>query len=161
ERQGRAGRRSRRSQAHVHGRGVDLARSAVVPHPDVPLQPRAVDLAHPGAHRNNAARLAAAQALRVPGRAEGMTRFIAMVLLALGIVAGAHAAGSGSITGNVIANPLTVSLTLSSSSTSVGGSLSATATVLNRGGAPVAGGQVVLTADPNLFVSGGEARPIA
>lgn len=90
-----------------------------------------------------------------------MTRILATVLLALGLVAGAHAAGSGSITGTVVAvNPLTVSLTLSPSSTFVGGSLSATATIVNTGGAPVAGVTLVLVADPNLAVSGGDTRPI-
>jgi hypothetical protein len=89
-----------------------------------------------------------------------MTRVVATVLLALGIVAGAHAAGSGSINGSVRVNPLTVSLTLSATSTSVGGAISATATVVNGGGAPIANGAVVLAADPNLFVSGGETRPI-
>jgi hypothetical protein len=88
-----------------------------------------------------------------------MTRILGTVLLALALVAGAHAAGSGSITGSVLVNPLTVSLALSSPSTSVGGSVSAAATVLNSGGAPAANVVVVLTADPNLTVSGGETRP--
>ena len=90
-----------------------------------------------------------------------MTRVVATVLLALGLVAGAHAAGSGSITGTVVAvSPLTVSLTLSPASTSVGGSVSATATVVNTGGAPIADVAVVLIADPNLTVSGGDTRPL-
>jgi hypothetical protein len=88
-----------------------------------------------------------------------MTRLGATILLALGIVAGAHAAGSGSITGTVRVNPLRVSLTLSATSTSVGGAVSATATVVNGGGAPIASGSVALVADPNLAVSGGETRP--
>jgi hypothetical protein len=89
-----------------------------------------------------------------------MTRLAATVLLALGIVAGAHAAGSGSLTGSVRVNPLGVSLTLSATSTSVGGAVSATVTVVNGGSAAIANGTVVLVADPNLAVSGGETRPI-
>jgi hypothetical protein len=89
-----------------------------------------------------------------------MTRFAAAVLLALGLVTGAHAAGSGSVTGSVFVNPLRVSLTLSATSTSVGGAISASATVVNAGGAPIANGAVVLVADSGLFVSGGETRPI-
>jgi len=85
-----------------------------------------------------------------------MTRFVVAVLLALGLVAGANAAGNGSISGTVFAgNPLTVSLTLSAPFTSVGGSVTASATVLNRGSAPVANVVVVLTADPNLTIAGG------
>jgi hypothetical protein len=89
-----------------------------------------------------------------------MIRLAAAVLLALGLVAGAHAAGSGSITGSVVVNPLRVTLTLSATSTSVGGSVTATGTVANGGGAPISNGAVVLVADPNLAVSGGETRPI-
>ena len=90
-----------------------------------------------------------------------MTRFLATVLVALGIVAGAHAAGSGSITGRVTVaalNPLTVSLTLSTPSASVGGSVTATATVVNSSSAPINNVTVALTADPNLAVVGGETR---
>ncbi|MFY9578674.1 MAG: hypothetical protein WAQ33_05065 [Gaiellaceae bacterium] len=92
-----------------------------------------------------------------------MTRILATVLVALAVVTGAHAAGSGSITGSVTVapvDPLTVTLTLSSPSTSVGGSVSAAATVRNSGGAPLANVVVVLTADPNLTVAGGETRPL-
>jgi hypothetical protein len=89
-----------------------------------------------------------------------MIRLAAAVLLALGLVAGAHAAGTGSITGSVVVNPLRVTLTLSATSMSVGGSVSATGTVVNAGGAPISNGAVVLVADPNLAVSGGETRPI-
>ena len=92
-----------------------------------------------------------------------MTRILGTMLVALGLVAGAHAAGSGSVTGSVTVaplNPLTVSLTLSSSSTSVGGSITANATVLNSGGSPVTDVEVVFTADPNLTVLGGETRPL-
>jgi hypothetical protein len=85
-----------------------------------------------------------------------MTRFVVAVLLALGLVAGANAAGNGSISGTVFAgNPLSVSLTLSTPFTSVGGSVTASATVLNRGSAPVANVVVVLSADPNLTIAGG------
>jgi hypothetical protein len=85
-----------------------------------------------------------------------MTRLVATVLLALGIVTGAHAAGSGSINGTVVAvNPLTVSLTLSSPFTSVGGSVIASAMVSNPGSAPVANVVVTLAADPNLTIAGG------
>jgi hypothetical protein len=90
-----------------------------------------------------------------------MRRILASVLLALGVVAGAHAAGSGSITGNVLVNPLTVSLTLSSPSTVVGSSVSATARVVNGGGASVANVSVVLAADVQLAVAGGDTRTIA
>jgi hypothetical protein len=89
-----------------------------------------------------------------------MTRVLGTVLLALGLVAGAHGAGSGSVTGRVLVNPVTVSLTLSSASTFVGGSVTATATVVNSGGAPVTDVAVVLAADANLAVSGGDTRPI-
>ena len=89
-----------------------------------------------------------------------MTRILGTVLLALGLVAGAHGAGSGSVTGRVLVNPLTVSLTLSSASTSVGGSITANATVLNSGGSPVTDVAVVFAADPNLTVLGGETRPL-
>jgi hypothetical protein len=89
-----------------------------------------------------------------------MTRFVATVLLGLGLVTGAYAAGSGSVTGSVFVNPLRVSLTLSAPSTSVGGAISASATVVNGGAAPIANGAVVLVANSGLFVSGGETRPI-
>ena len=88
-----------------------------------------------------------------------MTRFVAAVLLALGVVAGAHAAGSGSITGSVLVNPLTVSFALSSGSSAVGSPVSATATVRNSGPAPVSV-TVTLTADVNLAVAGGATRTI-
>jgi hypothetical protein len=85
-----------------------------------------------------------------------MTRFVATVFLALALAAGAHAAGSGSITGSVVAvNPLTVSLTLSPPFTSVAGSVTASATVFNPSSAPVANVVVVLSADPNLAITGG------
>jgi len=85
-----------------------------------------------------------------------MTRLAATVLLALGLVAGANAAGNGSISGTVFAgNPLSVSMTLSAPFTSVGGSVTASAIVLNRGSAPVANVVVVLSADPNLTIAGG------
>ena len=88
-----------------------------------------------------------------------MTRLVAAVLLALGVVAGAHAAGSGSITGSVFVNPLTVSLAVSPGSSAVGGSVSATATVRNSGPAPLSA-TVTLTADVNLAVAGGATRTI-
>jgi len=89
-----------------------------------------------------------------------MTRILGTALLALGLVAGAHGAGSGSVTGRVLVNPLTVSLLLSPASSSVGGSVTATATVLNSGGAAVTDVAVALAADPNLTIMGGETRPL-
>jgi hypothetical protein len=88
-----------------------------------------------------------------------MTRILATVLLALGLVAGAHAAGSGSINGSVLVNPLTVSLALSAGSSAVGSPVSATATARNSGPAPLSV-TVMLTADVNLAVAGGATRTI-
>jgi hypothetical protein len=88
-----------------------------------------------------------------------MTRFVATVLLALGVVAGAHAAGSGSINGSVLVNPLTVSLALSSGSSAVGSPVTATATARNSGPAALSV-IVTLAADVNLAVAGGVTRTI-
>ena len=88
-----------------------------------------------------------------------MTRILATVLLALGLVAGAHGAGSGSVTGSVLVNPLTVSLGLSSGSFAVGSPVTATATARNAGPVPLSV-TVTLTADVNLAVAGGVTRTI-
>jgi hypothetical protein len=88
-----------------------------------------------------------------------MTRILAAVLLALGLVAGAHGAGSGSVTGSVLVNPLTVSLALSSGSFAVGSPVTATATTHNAGPVPLSV-TVTLTADVNLAVAGGVTRTI-
>jgi hypothetical protein len=89
-----------------------------------------------------------------------MTRIFGIVLVALVLVGGANAAGSGSVVGSVLANPLRISLTLSSSTTAVGGAVSATATVFNVGGTSVNNVAVVLTGDVNVAVAGGDTRTI-
>jgi hypothetical protein len=91
-----------------------------------------------------------------------MTRLAATILLALALVTGAQAAGSGSITGTVVAaSPLTVSLTLSPPFTSVGGAVTASATVFNPASAPVANVVVTLAADPHLWIAdGSETRTL-
>ena len=88
-----------------------------------------------------------------------MTRILATVLLALGLVAGAHGAGSGSVTGSVLVNPLTVTLALSSGSFAVGSPVTATATAHNAGPVPLSV-IVTLTADVNLAAAGGVTRTI-
>jgi hypothetical protein len=91
-----------------------------------------------------------------------MTRILGVLLLALGLVGGAHGADGGSITGSVavLSSPLTVTLTLSPPLTSVGGFVSATATVVNAGSAPVSNVTVVLGGDANVAISLGDTRSI-
>jgi hypothetical protein len=88
-----------------------------------------------------------------------MTRILGVVLLAFGLVAGAHAAGSGSVNGSVLVNPLAVSLALSSGSSTVGSPVTATATARNAGPVPLSV-TVTLTADVNLAVADGVTRTI-
>lgn len=90
-----------------------------------------------------------------------MTRVLATVLLALGLVAGARGAGGGVVSGRVVANPLSVSLAFAASTTAVGSPVSATATVRNAGAAALANVTVALTGDVNLAVAGGDTRTIA
>jgi hypothetical protein len=89
-----------------------------------------------------------------------MKNSLAAVLLGLGIVTGAHAAGSGSITGAVVPNPLKVSLALSSSNAVVGTQITAVVTVQNLGVAPLSNVTVTLNGDPNIAIAGGDTRTL-
>jgi hypothetical protein len=90
-----------------------------------------------------------------------MTHFVATILLALALVTGAHAAGGGSVTGTVVVvSPLTVSLAISPPIASVGGSVTASATVFNPGSTPVANVVLTLAADPNLTIAGSGATQV-
>jgi hypothetical protein len=71
-------------------------------------------------------------------------------LLALALAGGARAAGGGSVSGTVVANPLAVAISLSSTSLPVGSAFSATATVSNLGAAPLSDVDVTLQADSGI-----------
>jgi hypothetical protein len=95
-----------------------------------------------------------------------MRRVVAIVLLALGLVGGAHAATGGSITASVVVvsspvNPLTVSLTVSPPIIAVGGFATAAATVSNTGSVAINNVAVTLGGDANVAISGGDTRTIA
>jgi hypothetical protein len=90
-----------------------------------------------------------------------MKRTAAVVLLSLALVGGAHAAGSGSVSGSVVPNPLVVTMSLSSASVAVGAAVTATATARNLGVAGLTNVTLTLNGDPNLAVAGGAIRTIA
>jgi hypothetical protein len=89
-----------------------------------------------------------------------MTTRLAAVVLALALVGGAHAAGGGSISASVVANPLAVTLAVSPVQVVVGGGATATATVRNLGSLQLTGVEVTLRADPGLALGGGATRSL-